>query len=91
MKWGKVEKFAEQIRLLGRSPTMPGEALARQFKPEVRTPSEGEGEVWRRSRHPEGETFSTENASTIRQFCFAKLPGGRSRSEGAVSGFAAGK
>ena len=70
----------------GLSPTMPGEALARQFKPEVRTPSEGEGkyggaaatrrarhfllkmrvqhqperrgEVWRRSRHPEGETFS---------------------------------
>ena len=49
----------------------------KQFKPEARTPSEGEGEVWRRSRHPEGETFSAENASTIRQFCYAKLPGGR--------------
>ena len=63
----------------------------KQFKPEARTPSEGEGEVWRRSRHPEGETFSTENASTIRQFCYAKLPGGRSRREGDVSGFAKGK
>ena len=40
----------------GLSPTMPGEALARQFKPEARTPSEGEGKyggaaATRRARH----------------------------------------
>ena len=51
----------------------------------------GANEILLKAKDPKGETFSAENASTIRQFCYAKLPGGRSRREGAVSGFAAGK
>ena len=41
------------------------------------------------ARQFEGQQFKP--VARIRQFCFAKLPGGRSRREGAMSGFAKGK